>query len=134
MNDCENGDENKPKDVMDNMIILLKALLGILDILSSNNNSSCVLDFVTKTLQDYYNCLVMRLQRFCNQRSQIRDAMFFRYSSTSSESLRCHISPRKAAPPKPQALTCGKLSHEIPPRATTLVSIIPRPAACFNAA
>ena len=39
MNDCENGDENKPKDVMDNMIILLKALLGILDILSNNMHS-----------------------------------------------------------------------------------------------
>lgn len=40
MNDCENGDENKPKGVMDNMIILLKALLGILDILSSNKHSN----------------------------------------------------------------------------------------------
>ena len=40
MSDCENGDENKPKDVMDNMIILLKALLGILDILSNNMHSN----------------------------------------------------------------------------------------------
>ena len=35
MNDYGEG-EDKPKDVMDNMIILLKALLGILDIVSSN--------------------------------------------------------------------------------------------------
>ena len=40
MSDCGNGDEKKPKDVMDNMIILLKALLGILDILSNNMHSN----------------------------------------------------------------------------------------------
>lgn len=32
-------DENKQKNVMDNMIILLKTLLGILDILSNNKHS-----------------------------------------------------------------------------------------------
>lgn len=38
-NDYDEG-ENQPKDVMGNMIILLKALLEILDIISDNTNDS----------------------------------------------------------------------------------------------